>query len=206
MPCHLDVLSVECWVLVYSLQHPFSQLKISSTTQQETLKMLQRSLEIKLTKCPWTSLTTIVAWALGQTCDVFHIRMTWYCILRPHKAVALYLTGLRRLIAKTNKLYLDYVYYFSYYTVTRNLASDHFWSCNLKMCMSCDHKFVDNLHCRLAIQHNSRKLMWRFASKNPAWRNFSRKKREMFVTKFTLLLLKVVVSFLFGWTQIYEWP
>ncbi len=45
-----------------------------------------------------------------------------------------------------------------------NLASDQIRSFNLKMCTSCDHKFVDNLHCRLAIQHNSRKLMWRFAS------------------------------------------
>lgn len=95
------------------------------------------------------------------------------------------------------------LYKFSYYIVTMNLASDQIRSFNLKMCTSCDHKFVDNLHCRLAIQHNSRKLMWRFAFKNPAWRKFSRKKRETFVTKFTLLLLKVVVSFQFGWTSVW---
>jgi hypothetical protein len=137
-------------------------------------------------------------WCASHKNDLIH------CILKTHKPVALYLTGLKKiLIAKTNKLHLDYVYKFSYYTVTMNLASDQIWSFNLKMCTSCDHKFVDKLHCRLAIQHNSRKLMWRFAFKNPAWRNFSRKKRETFVTKFTLLLLKVAVSFQFGWTSVW---
>jgi hypothetical protein len=203
MSCHLHVFRVLSLGVAFNTHS--HNWKSAQLHNRETLKMLQRSLDIKLTKCPWTSPTTIVAWVLGQTCDVLHSHKNdlIHCVLR-HINLWLYTwpdleDSLPRQISYTWIM----LYKFSYYIVTMNLASDQIRSFNLKMCTSCDHKFVDNLHCRLAIQHNSRKLMWRFAFKNPAWRKFSRKKRETFVTKFTLLLLKVVVSFQFGWTSVW---